>query len=86
MLRYPARLEPTEDGRIRLLLPDVPDVEVIADSEEAAMANAASALETVLGGYVLDARPIPTPSDICGAPMVETASYDLLGLRLASGG
>lgn len=72
MLRYPARLEPTEHGKVRLILPDVPEVEVIADSEVGAVDAAAEALEGALGGYILDARPIPTPSDVCGAPMIET--------------
>lgn len=83
MLRYPARLEPADDGKIRLILPDVPEVEVIADSEDAALGNAVEALETALGGYVADARPMPRPSDICGAPMVETASFSLIGLETA---
>ena len=81
MLRYPARFEPMEDGKVRLILPDVPEVEVIADSEDAAIGKAAEALESALGGYVVDARSIPTPSDICGAPMIETGRFSLMGLE-----
>lgn len=83
MLRYPARLEPTEDGKVRLVLPDVPEVEIIADSEEAAIAKAVEALEVALGGYVADGRSVPAPSDICGAPNVETSRFSLIGLETA---
>ena len=81
MLRYPARLEPTDDGKVRLILPDVPEVEILAATEEAALGEAPGALETALSGYVVDARAIPTPSDICGAPMVETRRFSVAGLE-----
>lgn len=81
MLRYPARLEPTDDGKVRLILPDVPEVEILAATEDAALDGAAEALETALSFYVVDARAIPTPSDICGAPMVETARFSITGLE-----
>lgn len=80
MLHYPARLESTEDGKVRLVLPDVPEVAIVADSEDAVFGEATAALERALGGYVVDARPIPAPSDICGAPVIETAKFSLTGL------
>lgn len=79
MLRYPARLVPTKEGGVRLLLPDIPEVELVAHSEEAALERAIQSLETVLGGYLLASRPIPTPSDICGAPLVTTLRYSGVG-------
>lgn len=82
MLNYPARLEPREDGAVRLTLPDVPEVAIDAASEEEAMRSAPAMLETILASYVLDGRPIPRPSDICGAPMVGTDRYSLLGVEV----
>lgn len=86
MLTYPARLEPTDDGKVRLILPDVPEVEILAATEDAALGGAAEALESALSFYVVDARAIPAPSDICGAPMVETAKFSLTGLEIPASG
>ena len=79
MLAYPARLIPEPEGRVMLVLPDVPEVVVVAESEDEAFERAPALLEAVLDGYVSEARPIPDPSDICGAPTIETRKFTLLG-------
>ena len=80
MLRYPVRFTPT-DGGVQLSFPDVPEAQVNAATEEEAIAGALEALERSLSGYVVDARPIPGPSDICGAPTVQTERFSLTGLE-----
>ena len=81
MLAYPARLIPEPEGRVMLVLPDVPEVVVVADSEEEAFERAPALLEAILSGYLGEARPIPDPSDICGAPKVSTSKFTLLGVE-----
>ena len=81
MISYPARFIPEEAGMVMLTLPDVPEVVVLADAEEAALDRAPAVLESVLAGYVLEHRSIPSPSDICGAPLVTTARFSILGVE-----
>ena len=81
MLSYPLRLIPEGNGRVRLTVPDVPEATLLAATEEEAIAAAAAKLETVLATYVVAGRPIPTPSDTCGAPTVCTARFSLLGVE-----
>ena len=83
-LSYPARLVPTADGFVLARLPDVPEACAVGRTEEEALSQAVAVLDAVLGDYVLDGRPIPAPSDICGAPRVETEKFSLLGLELGS--
>jgi antitoxin HicB len=80
LLSYPARIIPEEDGTVRLTLPDVPEVSLIAVGEEEAFRLAPAALESALAGYVLEHRPFPSPSDIGGAPLVSTDRFSLLGV------
>ena len=80
MLSYPARLLPTDEGAVMLTLPDVPEVVLVGRDEDEAFAQAPAVLDAVLAGYVLERRPIPTPSDICGAPSVETDRFSLVGM------
>lgn len=81
MLAYPARLIPEPEGRVMLTLPDVPEVVVVAESEDEAFERAPALLDAVLEGYVGEARTIPDPSEICGAPMVTTTKFTLLGVE-----
>jgi antitoxin HicB len=81
MLAYPARLVPEPDGQVMLILPDVPEVVVVAVGVVEAFHRAPAVLESVLAGYVLDHRPIPSPSDICGAPKVATDKFSVLGVE-----
>jgi len=85
VLKYPARLIPTEDGVILVRLLDVPEAAAFGATEEEALANVKPVLETVLSSYCVDGRPIPSPSDVCGAPTVATERFSLLGLELPAG-
>ena len=81
MISYPARLSPEAEGVVMLTLPDVPEVVVLAEAEGAALDRAPAVLESVLAGYVLEHRSIPSPSDICGAPLVSTDRFSVLGVE-----
>ena len=76
MLSYPARLIPGSDGRVMLVLPDVPELVVVAASESEAFGKAPVLLDAVLDGYEQEGKPIPRPSDICGAPAVESRRFE----------
>lgn len=85
MLKYPARLIPTEEGMILVRLLDVPEAAAFGSSEDEALANVQPILEAVLSSYCVDGRPIPSPSDVCGAPTVATEKFSLLGLEVPAG-
>ena len=80
MPSYPARLIPGSEGRVMLVLPDVPELVVVAASEDEAFGKAQPLLDTILRGYEQEGKPFPAPSDICGAPTVES-SRPVLGAR-----
>ena len=80
MLAYPIRIVPDDHGGVFACFPDVPEAESPGADEDEAVGGALAALERALAAYVADGRPIPAPSDICGAPTVETARFSLLGL------
>jgi antitoxin HicB len=82
LLSYPARLIPTEDGLVLVRLVDVPEAAAFGSTEEEALANVKPILETVLSSYCVDGRAIPSPSDICGAPMVVTEKFSVLGMEV----
>jgi antitoxin HicB len=65
-----------------LIFPDVPEAVAAAATEDEAFDQALPALEAALATYVVQGRPIPAPSDICGAPTVRTEKFSLLGLEL----
>lgn len=72
---YPARITPGEDGLVLVTFPDVPEAVVCGEGEEAALERAPEVLDMVLSGYAAEARPIPEPSEICGAPLVSTFRF-----------
>ena len=76
MLAYPVRLTPGSEGRVMLTLPDVPELVVVAGNEDEAFRKACPLLDTILSGYEQEGRPLPWPSDICGAPTVESRRYE----------
>ena len=76
MLAYPARLIPADDGLVLVRFPDVPEAAATGRSENEALENAAPVLQAVLRSYRDEDRPLPRPSDICGAPTVEAAGFD----------
>ncbi len=59
---------------------DVPEAVIVAAAEDDAFGRAVPVLETVLGGYVLEGRSIPTPSGVCGAPTVTTKRFSTVGM------
>ena len=75
MPAYPARIIPGEDGLVLVTFPDVPEAVVCGEGEEAALERAPDVLDGVLSGYAAEARPIPEPSDINGAPVVSTHRF-----------
>ena len=79
-LSYPVRFIPADEG-VQIIFPDLPGVVTEGADEEEALQLALPALEQALGGYVVDGRAIPSPSEICGAPTVTTARFNLLGLE-----
>lgn len=78
MLTYPARLIPGSEGRVMLVLPDVPELVVVAANEDEAFRKAPPLLDTILAGYELEGKPLPRPSDICGAPSVASLRFRAL--------
>jgi hypothetical protein len=77
MLTYPARLVPGSDGRVMLMLPDVPEL-VVVSSEDEAFGKAPPLLDSILAGYEQEGKPLPRPSDICGAPSVSSLRFEAL--------
>lgn len=77
MLRYPVRLVPTREGKVRAVFPDLPQAVCEGADEEDALFRAKFVLEMALA-HLLDhgGRP-PEPSDICGAPGVTTDKFSL---------
>ncbi len=70
MRSYPIRLIPYDGGGVLVRFPDVPEAVACGATEEEAIVNAGPVLETVLQCYISEGRPLPDPSDICGAPTV----------------
>lgn len=78
MLSYPARLIPGSDHSVMLILPDMPELVVVAGTEDEAFERAEPLLDLILDGYEDEGRPLPWPSDICGAPAVTSRRYDAI--------
>ena len=81
MLAFPIRIIPGDPDGVIACFPDVPEAESRGADEEEAVGGALAALEKALAAYVADGRSIPRPSDICGAPTVETARFSLIGME-----
>ncbi len=81
MLTFPMRIVPGDPDGVIACFPDVPEAESRGADEEEAVDGALAALEKALAAYVADGRAIPKPSDICGAPTVETARFSLLSME-----
>ena len=80
MIEYPVRLIPGDGGCVTLVFPDIPGASVVGSSEADVFEQAPQLLEKMLSGYVVDGRPIPIPSDICGAPTVTAREFGLVGI------
>lgn len=68
---YPMRLIPAEGAGVLVRFPDVPEAVAVGRTEDEAIDKARPVLAAVLQSYAAEGRPIPEPSDICGAPTVE---------------
>jgi antitoxin HicB len=75
MLAYPVRLVPTRGRRVRAVFPDVPQAIAEGADEEDALYRARFVLEMCLGHMLARGETPPTPSDICGAPVVATEKF-----------
>ena len=79
MLAFPVRVTPTDENLVVLTFHDIPEAVIVGADEDDAFGRAPAVLETVLGGYVLEGRSIPAPSDVCGAPVIETQRFSTRG-------
>ena len=75
MLAYPVRLVPTRRGRVRVVFPDIPQATAEGSDEDDAMYRAKFVLEMCLGHRLARGERPPPPSDICGAPTIETDKF-----------
>lgn len=75
MISYPIRLIPADEGKVLVTFPDVPEAVSCGEGEAAAIEQAGEVLEIILGCYESEGRPIPEPSDICGAPRLTTHRF-----------
>jgi antitoxin HicB len=84
MLRYPAHLEPQEEGGYVVTFPDIPEAITQGESVEDALLHAADVLESAIDYYIEDGLGIPRPSKLKrGQHMVELpASYSAKVLLL----
>jgi hypothetical protein len=77
VLSYPVRLVPTPAGRVKAVFPDVPQAVVEGADEEDALFRARFVLEMCLAHMRVRGDAPPPPSDICGAPHVQTDKFSL---------
>ena len=75
MLSYPVRLVPTQDRRVRVVFPDLPQAFAEGRDEEEALYQARFVLEMCLMHMAGHGEKPPLPSDICGAPLVGTNKF-----------
>ncbi|MFZ0395546.1 MAG: type II toxin-antitoxin system HicB family antitoxin [Terracidiphilus sp.] len=61
-MRYPAHLEPQEEGGFVVTFPDIPEAITQGEDVEDALMHAADALESALDFYFEGRRRIPAPS------------------------
>ena len=62
MWAYSLRIEPDDNGTLRLSFVDIPEAHTFADDEDEITARATDCALTALEGYMKDRRPIPPPS------------------------
>jgi antitoxin HicB len=62
MMRFPAHLEPQEEGGYVVTFPDIPEAITQGEDAEDALKHAADALESALEFYFEARRPVPAPS------------------------
>ncbi|CAD6513506.1 Antitoxin HicB [Paraburkholderia kirstenboschensis] len=64
MSRYPARLEPAEEGGFVVTFRDIPEAITQGDTLDEARSMAADALLSAMDFYFEDKRPVPAPSKV----------------------
>jgi antitoxin HicB len=75
VLKYPVRLVPTRQGKVRAVFPDLPQAVCEGADEVDALFRAKFVLEMALGHLLDHGQRPPAPSDICGAPTVSTDKF-----------
>lgn len=70
MLRYPIRLT-TEGDHVLVAFLDFPEAHTYGEDRDEAMVRAVDALSTIIGAYMRDRQPIPTPSKRKRGPAVD---------------
>jgi antitoxin HicB len=78
MLRYPVKLEPDDNGTVRVSFPDIPEAHTSGVDRDDALRRAEEALEAALSVYIARRLPIPT------APRPGTKAMPLVGLPTLS--
>lgn len=76
VMDYPVELLEDDNETVLVTFPDVPGAISYGVDEEAALANAVDALETIFSALIADRRDIPSPSE---AGARNTVSPTLLG-------
>jgi antitoxin HicB len=72
-LAYPAHLDPEEDGGFVVIFPDLGVGVTQGDDREAALAQAADFLETMVTNYMAEGWNLPAPAPARGRPVVQLA-------------
>ena len=75
MLRYPARITTTDDGRVTAFLTNLPEVTSTCDSEGKAIRKLRPLLRNAVRDRVTRGVPLPEASDICGAPLIGIRNF-----------
>ncbi len=78
MLRYPVKLEPDDNGTVRVSFPDIPEAHTFGVDRDDPLRRAEEALEAALSVYIARRLPIPT------APRPRTKAMPLVGLPTLS--
>ena len=89
-MKWPAELEPQDDGSILVTFPDIPEALTEGATPEEALELAQDCLIAALGGYVGEKRAVPWPSPALGRatvalPALAAAKIALYGAMLAAG-
>jgi antitoxin HicB len=61
-MRYPVKLQPSEEGGFVVTFPDIPEAITQGDDRDSALEMGLDALVTSLDFYFEDGRPVPLPS------------------------
>jgi antitoxin HicB len=82
MFAYPVTLTTDSNGHVMVSFADVPEALTEGETRDAALMQAADALETALGLYIDDWRELPAPSAARGRPLVRPSLIGTMKLGL----